>query len=69
MTVWSLMPVMVSAATMALTTASSVAWTVARKMGSSESFGSMFNVHGFPSAAPGFAVEKARKMSPEPSPE
>src|SRR6202050_5069928 len=38
---WPLMPFMVSAATMAFTTASSVAWTVARKIGSRESLGSM----------------------------
>ena len=41
MTSRSLIPFMVSAATMALMTASSVAWTVARKIGSRESLGSM----------------------------
>src|SRR4029077_18278674 len=70
MTVWLLMPVMVSAATMALTTASSVAWTVARKIGSSESLGSMVSWWSpLVPTAPGLAVEKAMKMSPEPSPE
>src|SRR5207249_3261486 len=61
-----LMPVIVSAATMALTIASSVAWIVAWKSGSIRSFGSIVTLtlaSGF--AAPGLAVEKATKMSPD----
>jgi len=65
---------MVSAAIMALTTASSVAWTVARKMGrgvvgSMVSWWRLLGCGLFGLTAPGLAVEKARKMSPEPSPE
>ena len=59
-------PVIVSAATIALTIASSVACIVAAKSGSIRSFGSIVTL-GFASgfAAPGFAVEKATKMSPD----
>ena len=61
---------MVSAATMAFTMASSVACTVAAKSPFMDSLGSMERVRGpfFSSAAPGLAVEKATKMSPEPLP-
>src|SRR6266851_10277239 len=53
-------PVMVSAATMALITASSVAWTVARKRGSIWSLGSMVSWWSpLGPAAPVFAVEEA----------
>src|SRR6266478_519785 len=70
MAVWPSMPVMVSAATMALMTASSVACTVARNRGSRLSLGSIFRSRTpLVDAAPGFAVEKATKISPEPSPE
>src|ERR1019366_9137120 len=70
MTVWLSMPVMVSAATMALTTASSVAWTVARNRGSRLSLGNILRSRTpLGDAAPGFAVEKATKMSPESLPE
>src|ERR1700680_1679990 len=70
MTSWLSTPVMVSAATMAFTTASSVACTVARNMGSRESLGSMVSWwRPLVLTAPGLAVENARKMLPEPSPE
>src|SRR5580692_6897107 len=67
---WLSMPVMVSAAIMALTTASSVAWMVAAKMGSILSLGSILRSTTWSgAAAPGFAVENATKMSPDPFPE
>ena len=62
-------PVIVRAATSALTIASSVAPTVASKSGSMRSLGSMVSA-GTPSLSPacGLAVEKARKRSPDPLP-
>ncbi len=58
---------MVSAATSALTMASSVASTVASKNGERSPFGShAMAVVPVSAAAPGLAVEKARKMSPDP---
>ena len=64
------MPVIVRAATIALTIASSTASTVASNMPSSWSFGTNDTCCRPRSAfaAPGLAVEKARKMSPEPLP-
>jgi len=61
-----LIPSIVSAATSALTIASSVASAAARKSGLMRSFGSICRV-ATPSIfmASGFAVEKAMKMSPE----
>ena len=64
---WPSMPVMVSAATRALTIASSVASTVASKNGVRSLLGSHASgVTPVSAAAPGFAVENATKMSPEP---
>jgi hypothetical protein len=61
------MPVIVVAATSAFTIASSVASTVASKNGVRSPFGSQVSaVAPVSAAAPGLAVEKARKMSPEP---
>ena len=60
---WPSTPVMVRAATRALTIASSVAWTVASKSGSIRSLGSAVMATGPRGApAPGLAVEKAMKM-------
>src|SRR5580704_210256 len=69
-TVWPSAPVMVLAATIAFTTASSVAWIVASKSASIWSPGSICTATGLSATpAPGFAVENAMKMSPELSPE
>src|SRR5579872_1490021 len=70
-TVWPETPVMSRAPTIALTMASSVACTVASKMGPIASLGSMLIEASSPegAAAFGLAVEKAIKMSPDPLPE
>jgi hypothetical protein len=60
-------PVMVSAASMALRMASSVACTVASNTGFILSFGSIVRAASpVSAAAAGLAVEKAMKMSPDP---
>src|SRR5262249_25107197 len=58
-------PVIVSAASMALTIASSVAWIVAPNSASIHWLGYIVSVTIRGSAAPGFAVEKAIMRSPE----
>jgi hypothetical protein len=64
------MPAMASAAIIALMVASSAASTVAAKIGSSESLGTIFTSTGFVAEeAPELAVENAMKMSPESLPE
>ncbi len=64
-------PSIVPAATSAFTTASSVAWATASNNGESRSFGCMATVRAAGPwstlRSPRFGVEKAMKMSPEPS--
>ena len=63
-------PIIVSAATIALTIASSVAYAVASKIGLIPSFDSICSeARPLALQASGLAVEKAMKMSPEPLPD